>query len=409
MERLTEEIRSLNAILAELKGALDILCGVGRGAKSGSVFSGACPYGPAFSCSFICTREEVGISAERLCILVKLTRNTTDSERGKLAPLEKGWSLVSSSVSGDRAVSKSVPITALACGDSVTLRIDAAACGEVGQLGGAVKCFIHYDPHHLLEHLQSKKSLAFSIISLFLASREFDILDYLQPQGSNLYRRTLSSLRLQTVKSTISSDGESKESNLPSPPSLLHTASLNIAVKTAVRIIQQSSPSSSVEELLGSNIETISARLLRALLPAAHSTPPIRERPGEILMGLDGEGVKFKLSCATEVSSSAVRDCAVLKLEIRASSERCLTLVVSAVNRRRRSAMSGSIDPLPHEEVCVELERLELLLKEVAEVEREMSAHWQERRTNCISAEEYCKALHSWQAKMVSIYCKLRE
>ena len=433
-DEVMEEIRSLNAVLTELRDALDILCGIGETSLGRE--AGPAPWGtgrnlfnrsectPAFSCTFQCTCEDVGVCTEQLSVVVELTRSTNSlsgssaHSKGKL--LGKGWSLLATLMSGESAISKSVSITELACGDSVRLVLDASreSAGEEGQVGGAVNCFVRFNPAHLCEGQGVQRGRggrsSCSGVSLLLGRREFDILDYLRPHKRVTARRTLSSLQAGAIKSILAPSGVRGDVVKHStPPTLHHITTLTIALQTAVALIQCFSTLSTAA-IQESSISALSTEFLRYLLPKVLLKPSTAPR-GEIFTGLDGESVSFKLSCTEgESNNSRLSECApdtVLKLDVRASSERFLARIVSAVNGRLlRAPPSEGGANVSHTKACEGLAKLRRLLGEVAEIRREMSSgKWSERRVGHDGSEAYLRTLNSWRARTVGVYCKLRE
>lgn len=411
VEGVREEMRSLNNLLAELKSALEMLCSSVATSGSGPDLLGPGGSGqePAFFCQFRCTCEDVATQLVRLGIRVDLAYNAHSGSQKRGVALGEGWSLIAVFVSGGGGIiSKSVSLSGLLPGDSVTLRVHLDSSGHGGrggQLSGALHCFLHYDPLHLSACFKSsRKSQVSSGISLFLTKKSFDILDFLLPHGHS--REVMSSLPLKTLHTILSSENKDTPSQ-PSPPPLLHTTSFRTGLRTAITMIQ--CWSHTTEELWELTVGTIASKLLGLLVP--HVSVGAR---GEMVGGLDGESVELRLSDST---SAAVRasECApdtMLWLEVCASSRGFLARVVSAVNTRLKAEEGEGQEGeeyLSHEEGCVRLARLEQLLEEVRETEREIAAAKHQTRTNLISSEAHHKTLQSWETRTLALYTKLRE
>lgn len=460
LDGMMEKIKSFNSVLTELKGVLDILCVVvrsGHGKEKREVnstphlFPMSCSRGSPFTCTFKCISEDVGASVERQRVQIELTYHSG----GVGEALGAGWSFLATSLSGNLTTSKPIPISGLASGDSISMMVgvDSATCEGEGQLDGYINCFVQYSPHHLYKRLPwrenvAKNPLMFKVASLLLARKEFDILDFLQVRR-NTTRLTLASLQLRTVSAILRSDVAGQPSKLSStslsPPPLLHFVALSVPLNTAMGTIQTSDSSMTAEELNKLSPKAIASEFLCALVPAAAaarsqqsgggSSSTFTSRRGgrgaEILTAIDGEGVCIKIEdlpghgAATRDRPDVTRDRrdgdtraagdVMLRLEIRASSRKCLAEVVSAVNKKVKCGAlvmampAGSAVTESREEVCGRLEVLRQLLEEVGGLQREVSATYLKRRTNCMSVEVFHKALHTWRTKVFSMYCKLRE
>lgn len=422
MDRVVEKIQSLNGILTELKGVLDMLCAVGKVTK---LLSSTSSHDKSpFSCSFRSTWEKVGAVVEKLCVVVEMTYSI--GSKHKAVVLGEGWSLlVVSQQRGEDLkegyTAKSIPLAGLVAGDSVSLKVDVDVCGG----GECVKCFLHYNPRHLYEcltqHVSTSKSEAFKSISLSLARKDVSVLDFLHPQ-KRAARETLSSCRSRTVKALllISISEADTTKSAPTPaiaqpamfPALLHSSSLPIPLDAAVDAIRAGS-SKSTEELRNMGPDGIAAALLVALVPAVAGKKPSRAGGGggntgtrgsgtEVVTAFDGEVVSFKLIRVEEDGG--------LRLDVCASSRRLLVQVIGAVSARlRRRAGGRVVESHDHTTLCGRLRGLERILEDIGHVLQEISATHQEWRTNCLSAESYRKALHAWREKASTIYCKLRK
>lgn len=420
IDRVMEKIRSLNLILTKLKGILDMLLAIRAPPTPHSARArGSRGSTSPFACSFKPTREKVGATAERLCVVVEMTYG---KHKHSAEVLSDGWSLLVTSQTGKHSTSRSVSLAGLVVGDTVAVTMDVNVHGGVAVLEdrAIVECFLHYSPWHLCGCLtcdtSTKKADSFRGVSLFLVRRDFDILDFLHPH-KDTSRETVSSCREKAVNRILSESAETAESapapSRPLPPALLYSISLPISSHAAIRTIQTNTSSLSAEKLRKMNPGEVAAALLNALVAVTNGKSPRARNTGtrgcnsEILMGFAGEGIGLKLSDACgedEVGGS-------LRLEIRASSRSILVQVVGSVTTRLRRGHGAEPEGVScdHRTLCGRLEALEGIRGEVGRVQHEISTSHLEWRSNCMTAEAYRRALLTWRAKAHSVYCKLRE
>ena len=421
IEIVMEKIQTLNVILAELKGVLNILCAVGRADTAllpPGNFAGNAP----FSCSFSTTSERVGASLESLSVQVELTYSGTEPDH----MLTNGWSLLVTCQNGNFSTSKAVSLAGLPSGDSVTLRVDQRE-GPTAALGGggSVSCFVHYNPRHLHESVtredvsSTKISTTSKGVCLFLARKEFDILDFLTPAHKHTNKRELlSSHQMKTVRAILSPEEPVTPPRPPAlagpataPVPLLHTSTLPIALHTAISTVQACSGGN----LVGMDTQEVVYRLLCALLPtAAEKLKRTAPRGGsggggggggaEILMSFDRENIRFKLSSSEASEESGAE----LRLEVHATSRTCLVRVLSGVKWRLRKGEPPSVAE-SREKLCGRLEELRTLQGEVAVAQQEISTAHRDSVTNCLSVEDYHKAIRTCESRVFTTYCKLRE
>lgn len=401
VEQLMGKIQSMNSIFSGLKSVLEVLNSVGT-AKAPTKSSSS-----PFTCSFKSTCEEVGVCVEKLCMMVQLTYTRIGSTLGD------GWSFLVISLRGNCVTSKSVPITGMVSGSSVTVRMDMNThTMSAVYPNGSLLAYIHHNPSHFLQWLPihnnstpTKSSANLKGACLFLARKDFDILDFLQAR-KHLTKESLSNHQLRTVKSILSPD-------LVKPPlipnsSLPHNFKFSVLLTTVIRIVQAAS-SISIEELRKMNTETVGTKLLGVLVPGSASSNPVAKgglSAPEVWMALNRERAHFKLSSAVES-----RGAEVLVLDIRASSRDVLVEVIGAVYRTLRNGVKqGPVtDPGSREELCRRLQELKELLWDLAHTQREFSTAYQEMKTNCTTLESYYTSLQSCKSKTFSIYYRLRK
>ncbi len=458
LDGLTKKLQSLNSLLAELKSALDVLCAVKEASSPPpSPLTGPSANLP-LTCSFRVTCEAIGARVERHCVAVELKLNSNASRDHR--NLSSGWYfLVTSSPSMSRSLatsSKSVSLEGLASGASITVKVDVDVCegwsvgGGGSTSAGYIECLVHYSPQHLLECLPGRTSTgrarSFKSVSLSLARKEYSVLDFLSLATSTAgtastaaisSRATLSTYQLKMVKSIISpSQGDPTRPTTRAFASLPHSAKLTLPVGVAVTGIRAATvrPSSSEPERDVEESE-LAVKFLKVLVPTAEVKMPTgrggaRGGATEVCWGFDGGVVQLRMGPVQGSGNKAM-----LSLEIQASSRSVLVSLVGAIGRRllavatvSSSTVAGhtptTADHTPatadhtsstaghktsRDEVCVKLERLKQLLQEVSKVQREVGVVYQKRRSKCMSAEAYSKALDVNRDKTLNIYCRLRE
>ena len=396
IDHVMEIILSLNKLLVELKSAVDMLLAV-RGIAVPHLSRCFCP----FTCFVNTSREKFGTSAEKVCVNMKIAcrkhKFTTEA-------LNDDWSLLVITYSGKHSISKSVSLSGLVAGDSVSLAMDIEVGVELKR-GVYIESFLLYSPQRLCRCLTQyghpKKSDIVKGVSLFLAKKHFDVVDFLR-QRKCTARETLSSCRSRMVTRILSPE------STPTPPNtaLPHSFSFHVSLSTATNTIQASSPSLSVATLQGMSPGEVATALLNVLIP-----PPSGKRKlgttGEateydVLTRFDGEGIEFQLSSVGEDEG--------LQLEVRTSNMSMLVQIIGSLSARLRSGRTKeNRESCEHGALCSKLEELKGVLEEVGKVQREISSCHQEWKTNCMSAEAYHKALLTGKARTCSIYCKLRE
>jgi hypothetical protein len=366
-----EKINSMNSIVTKLKGVLDILVAAGGACLPHSV-NGSCS---PFTCSFKANLEKVGCAVEKMQVTVEVTYTKSTSEA-----LSDDWSLLLVSQFGKHNVFKSVSLAGLVARSSVAMAVDVPD-GLVD--GGWMECFLIYSPQRLCVNLSDGKFGTFKCVSLLLARREFDMLDFIC-QNKSTAREVASSCRVRIMRETLlKSIGPSKPAVLSNPPPLdvSHRASISLCAATNNSGASGPAGDDSVAALI-------------------NAMGGIFGMNTKLLTSFDNERIGFKLNNIGDGEEGQ-------RLEVHASSNSMLVQVLGCVNARLRSNVMGSRTCV-YSTACSKLEGLEGLLEQVRQLQRELSVNHQAWKSNCMLKEAYQKLLLTWKVKACTAYCKIR-
>lgn len=397
---LMGEIQSLNSILGELKGVLDILC-VMQVASTSDAQRNAHAHDCPFSCSLEISHKAVSSTVDEMYVNAELSFLKTRFKE----PLGTGWYFIVTLHVGN-LTSKSASIAGMSPGDSISLRMKMEAKeGEV--LAGSMNCFIHYDPQHLKQYLPhhngSLDSTAFKSVTLSCFRKEFDSLDFLKPaQLSTLRKESISTVHMKAVKSMLTSPSLGKDRLLPRPAAVdvfSHSICLSLPWECVLATVQASASLSREEPA-----QQISEwhKLLHILIPTKPDQTSTRVKSGvEVFTAHDGSIIGFKLNNDGDGIEN------ILKLTVYASSRKSLAEAIGCLNKRL--VRVSYLPTVGREAVCRRHMELEGVLQEVGCIQRQFSAAYHQRNRSCITLEAYSQALKSAQEKAFQLYCQLRQ
>ena len=431
-----KKLASLNTTLADLKGVLEVLSTL-RQASTGK--KEVLQY---FACSFHGVHENIGLRIKKLYMDVRLTYTRPEAGTGQPhKALGAGWSFFitmssHSSGSGSSVSSKSVSMEGMAPGDSVYLRmeVELIGCQEGMPVTGSIHTFIHYTPQHLCDLVSDNTYVfdgnTFKGICISFCSKILTILDFLQPAkpAQIASKESLPNVQRMEIEQILSHKmppslfSSSKMSSTKPSSALLFSINFPVWPMSAMPFILASSHTSTKEELVKLDDNSLCSKLMCVLLPIASIDGATgRHITNTMAFTLpDGSSVSFKVSNSegSTVPSDEGRSCGSLRLLIKSSSKSCLVQVVSAVHSLLVSNMEVGLEkekcqalPPTHtlEQLSKRLTTMKCLHTEVRNLNKELYSASHKMETNCMKLDVYEKKLHSIISRVFSVFCKLRE
>ena len=435
------KIESLNSVLAEVKGNMELLCAVADvcGNRTCEVFRSCRP----FKCSFTTVQEDAGLRVKSLFVRVGVTYSRPSARQDLPHRLSPGWSILVSASSLRLAgthFSKFLALSGMASGESVSVTV--AVDVEDLHLPVLVQCFVHYAPHLLpcrSSYRGAVSSEGFTKCShqgcmLHLSSKVVSVLDFAErctpASRGGLEDESLSSLEVKDVRRVLAgSDTSEQQRSLRGSSS--YSTVLPISVAAAKRAILSSSNSAGEDSSRRIRDEAVGIRFLQVLRMSSSSVSGDQglERDAIVTYSLlNGRQVTLEIeNSGREVAGAdhPEESNRAFHMAVKSRSKESVVEAIEAVHAilnchtstKSRQHKPGDEDdclPLPPqlsrpEDLRDSLESLRGITRRVGAMREKLGSAHSQLQDKTLPLESYEKLVKEAKEKMFADFCKLRK